>query len=376
MKRVELVVVGAGVIGLSTAVVLAEALPLCRVTVVADQFSPDTTSDGAAGILLIAQFPDIPVERQTRWFKDSFDHLLAIAQSDQAPDAGVMLTSGCQIFREVPAQKVPFWSELVLGFPSPHRARAEKGFRSTASARPSTTLKCECEWYPALAGEEVQESWGWAGSCDIIVNCSGLRAKALAGDEQVYPVRGQVLKVRAPWISHFIRDGDGKDLHLTPPRGAQCHGGGPEARGRPHGLGEHPPALWPAGAHARPRARCWPSGWVLRPGREEPQGGSERRWRWRAGGHRVPLVHNYGHGGAGVALSWGTALDTLGLVKQCPPMRCLCRPGCKTWRAPRPSPPWKTVPACYYHLVGVGGLAREKQSLDWDGTTLTSLSSS
>ena len=57
MKRVELVVVGAGVIGLSTAVVLAEALPLCRVTVVADRFSPDTTSDGAAGILFMAQFP-------------------------------------------------------------------------------------------------------------------------------------------------------------------------------------------------------------------------------------------------------------------------------------------------------------------------------
>ena len=39
-------------------------------------------------------YSDIPVERQARWFKDSFDHLLAIAQSDQAPDAGVMLTSG------------------------------------------------------------------------------------------------------------------------------------------------------------------------------------------------------------------------------------------------------------------------------------------
>lgn len=31
---------------------------------------------------------------------------------------------------------------------------------------------------------------------------------------------------------------------------------------------------------------------------------------------RLPVVHNYGHGGAGVTLSWGCALDTLDLVRQ------------------------------------------------------------
>ena len=52
-----MVVVGAGVIGFSTAVCIAESLSLCAVTLVADQFSPDTTSDGAAGIMFVSKYP-------------------------------------------------------------------------------------------------------------------------------------------------------------------------------------------------------------------------------------------------------------------------------------------------------------------------------
>lgn len=53
----KVLVVGAGVVGLSTAVCVAETLPHCSVTVIAEKFSPDTTGDGAAGILLPREFP-------------------------------------------------------------------------------------------------------------------------------------------------------------------------------------------------------------------------------------------------------------------------------------------------------------------------------
>lgn len=35
---------------------------------------------------------------------------------------------------------------------------------------------------------------------DVLFNCTGLGAKELCNDAQLVPMRGQVLKVRAPWV--------------------------------------------------------------------------------------------------------------------------------------------------------------------------------
>lgn len=51
-------VVGAGVNGLSTAVRLQEIEPRASITIVAEKFSPDTTSDVAAGIWRPYSLPD------------------------------------------------------------------------------------------------------------------------------------------------------------------------------------------------------------------------------------------------------------------------------------------------------------------------------
>ena len=48
----SIAVVGAGVIGLSSAVTILERDPTLKVTLIADAFSPNTTSDGAAGLIL------------------------------------------------------------------------------------------------------------------------------------------------------------------------------------------------------------------------------------------------------------------------------------------------------------------------------------
>ena len=43
-------IVGAGVVGVSTGVCIQETIPDVEVTIVADKFTPDTTSDGAGGL--------------------------------------------------------------------------------------------------------------------------------------------------------------------------------------------------------------------------------------------------------------------------------------------------------------------------------------
>lgn len=47
---VKVAVVGAGIIGLSSATVIQERFPDLSVTLFAEKFSPGTTSDGAAGL--------------------------------------------------------------------------------------------------------------------------------------------------------------------------------------------------------------------------------------------------------------------------------------------------------------------------------------
>ena len=35
---------------------------------------------------------------------------------------------------------------------------------------------------------------------DIIINCTGLGACDLVGDDMLFPVRGQLVTVKAPWV--------------------------------------------------------------------------------------------------------------------------------------------------------------------------------
>ena len=53
---VKIAIIGAGVVGLSCANVIQERFPHIPVTLIAEKFSPGTTSDGAGNIVCLVYF--------------------------------------------------------------------------------------------------------------------------------------------------------------------------------------------------------------------------------------------------------------------------------------------------------------------------------
>ncbi|XP_073933009.1 D-aspartate oxidase isoform X3 [Castor canadensis] len=359
MDTVRVAVVGAGVIGLATAMCISQQVPRCSVTVISDKFTPDTTSDVAAGILIPHAYQDIPVQTQKQWFRETFDHLSAIARSPEAVDAGVHLVSGLptdlccwlhtcnrrristlflilpslaikntKIFQSVPTREVPVWADVVLGFRKMTEAELKR-FPQHVFGQAFTTLKCETSAYLSwlenrikasgslLLTRRIEDLWELQPAFDVVVNCSGLGSRQLAGDPAISPVRGQVLQVRAPWVKHFIRDGSG--LTYIYPGVSHVTLGGTRQEGDwslspdaeiSRGILSRCCALEPS-LH---RACDIKEKVGLRPGRPSVRLQKELLVR---GGQRLPVVHNYGHGSGGVSVHWGSALEATRLVSEC-----------------------------------------------------------
>ena len=157
-------------------------------------------------------------------------------------------------------------------------------------------------------GEDFSEVSG-----EVVVNCVGLGARELCGDEEVRPVRGQVIFIdQDPGIGHF--DQQPETLTYTLPRSdgtvrggtAQVDDWGMDIRAEDDKLIlSKVEALWPE----LDRSRIIGGAVGLRPSR------SEVRLDVEYIGERK-VVHNYGHGGAGVTLSWGCAEEVANLVSQ------------------------------------------------------------
>uniref|UniRef100_A0A2K6SA75 D-aspartate oxidase n=1 Tax=Saimiri boliviensis boliviensis TaxID=39432 RepID=A0A2K6SA75_SAIBB len=269
MDTARIAVVGAGVAGLSTAVCISELAPRCSVTVISDKFTPETTSDVAAGMLIPHTYPDTPIHKQKQWFRETFNHLFAIANSAEAGDAGVHLVSGI---------------------------KGSGGWTLT---------------------RRVEDLWELHPSFDVVVNCSGLGSRQLAGDSKIFPVRGQVLQVQAPWVEHFIRDGSG--LTYIYPGTSHVTLGGTRQKGD-----------WNLSPDAENSQEILSRCCALEP---SLHGACDIREKvglrpYRPGvrlqtellardGRRLPVVHHYGHGSGGISVHWGTALEAARLVSEC-----------------------------------------------------------
>jgi D-amino-acid oxidase len=149
----------------------------------------------------------------------------------------------------------------------------------------------------------------------VIVNCSGIGAHELVPDAQVMPVRGQVIIAANPGLSEFfVGVGGGPDgFSYYFPHGDLVLLGGTEESG--NWSLEPDPATTErilrdcAAIEPRLRGAAVIAHRVgLRPVRPTVRLEAESL----GGGRR--LVHNYGHGGAGVTLSWGCAMEVASAI--------------------------------------------------------------
>lgn len=316
MPEQLITVVGAGVVGLTCAVRLSEAG--FGVRVVARDRGEATTSSVAAAVWY--PYRAFPYDRVLGWADASYHEFVGLARGE--PASGVRLRNGTELRRDDGPD--PWWAgavpDLVKVTGPPHvPAGFAIGWRFTA---PVVDMSRYLPWLESrlAARSVVPEHADLADLADprlageVVVDCSGLGARTLVPDPSVTPVRGQVVVVEQVGLDEWVvDDGDGRALTYVVPRVDDVVVGGTAEEGADDlavddataaGILERAIALVPALADARIVGHKV----GLRPARPTVRLDVEDR-----GGR--PVVHCYGHGGAGVTLSWGCAADVVDLVR-------------------------------------------------------------
>jgi D-amino-acid oxidase len=298
----DVLVVGAGVSGLTTAVSLAEAGFQTKIQAAGTDGSTTSYAAGATWSPFLVE----DSERARGW---SFETLDVMRELAAQPGTGVVLRRGVEA-----AAGLPVWRDRLAGFEALGADEIPGGlataWRVVAPVADMPAYLGYLRRRAEAAGVliEIRE----LGSLDdadapVVVNCSGIGARELVGDAGLVPVRGQVVVVENPGIDEFlVVETDPVTYYFPHPDvvllGGTAQRGDDDLTPDPDiakDIVERCVRLQPLLAGARIVGHRV----GLRPTRSTVR--LEREGR---------VIHNYGHGGAGVTLSWGCARAVTALV--------------------------------------------------------------
>ncbi|MGW0878322.1 FAD-dependent oxidoreductase [Streptomyces sp. NPDC002671] len=320
-ERTEALVIGAGVAGLTTAVCLAEQG--CAVRVLAERPPRETTSAVAGAIIggpLISDETEAaakfaPVDVTGAWQQASLTEFTALANR---PGTGVHTARGRLVNQKAGGRQL---AESLPDF----QACDEKESAGFPVAFWATMPIIDMPVYLDYMAERVRATGGSvetgtvqslaeaAAQAPLVVNCAGVGARALADDPMVFPVRGQHVIVENPGVEEFFYEQNaGPKATSFFPHGSRLVLGG--TAGREDWSLEPDPAqteeILSRCIAVEPRiegARVTGVEVGLRASRKQPRLEAET-----VGNSRI--IHNYGHGGIAVGLSWGCARVVLELA--------------------------------------------------------------
>jgi len=311
----DVIVIGCGVIGLSTAITLQKQN--FNVKIVTAKLPAETTSAVAAAIWLPYQAQ--PIDKVMKWSSDSYIHYEFLSEDLSSGvkmiDMTIVIGSEEDAWWKdaLPSHKIRKAVETEL--PNLHRL----GYiLNVPMIETHLHLQYLLDLFKSEGGiVEMSEvlSFDEFRNDITVINCTGLAAKILTDDDKLFPIQGQIVylspdpKIRCT-VSEIAEGKNNDEFAYIIPRSDHTVLGG-TAKMNNSGL---IPDLDQANAIMK---RCHkldssinPQKYIsttvgLRPGRSEIRLERENN-----------IIHNYGHGGAGYTVAWGCANSVLALIDQ------------------------------------------------------------
>jgi D-amino-acid oxidase len=314
----QIVVVGAGVSGLTSAICLTEAGWPVRVWAAA---LPHETTSAVAGAVWT---PPRPAERATETLGWTEHSLRVFRELANDPGSGVRMAPALAVGELTATEAMSSAATLIPDLRPADSDDVPEGFRTGFRATmPMIDMPRYLDYLTtrlAAAGCEIEihavrSLTEAADTAPIVVNCAGLGAGALVGDDTVRPLFGQHVVLTNPGLQQlFLEVNSGPEwiCYFPHPRRVVCGGISIPDRWDTTPDPEVSDRIVQRCRRIEPRlgeAEVIETITGLRPDRPSVRVEAEPLGR-------ALCIHNYGHSSNGVTLSWGCAREVVRLVSR------------------------------------------------------------